>query len=274
LLLQEQSRLLEVTLKDLEARVQQLEAGVRHGAVLESDLKKVQVEQLKVRSKIEETQSDRQAMLAVLSSLTGAELPEAVELKAPNFDLLRPVGEVRRPELTLFDLQKQQVLASADLIETNWRPKVSAFVQAGAGYPDPLNFFDEKISPYVLGGFQFNWKFLDWRQADREREQLAMQAQIIENQKRNFEQAIEHHEERFLENIAKIQAQIALDEEIARLQGEILQQLSSQLEHGVITATDYLLQTDAELQARLSVEIHRAQLAQVQASYWTWKGWW
>lgn len=274
LLLQEYAASLALTRKDLAAKTKQLAAGVRHGVVLESDLKKVQVEQLKIESKIAELQSDRRAMLAVLGSLTGQELAADAGLKAPGFDVLRPSGETRRPELALFDLQKQQVLANEDLITANWKPKVALFAQAGAGYPDPLNFFDKKISPYFIGGVQFSWKFWDWKQADRERQQLAVQSQLIENQKITFEQNIGHQEGKFLEDVAKIQAQIAADDEIAKLQGEILKQLSSQLEHGVITATDYLLQSNAELQARLNKEAHRIQLAQVQASYWTWKGWW
>ncbi|TAK50538.1 MAG: TolC family protein [Saprospiraceae bacterium] len=274
LLLQESVASLALTRKDLEAKAAQLEAGVRHGAVLESDLKKVQVEQLKIESKIAGLQSDRRAMLAVLGSLTGQELPEDAALKAPDFDVLRPSGETRRPELALFDLQKQQTLAAEDLIAANWNPKAGVFTQSGVGYPDPLNFFDEKVSPYFIAGVQFSWKFWDWKQADRERQQLAVQSQLIENQKKTFEQNIGHQEGKFREDIAKIQAQIAADGEIAKLQTEILQQLSSQLEHGVITATDYLLQSDAELQARLSMETHRVQLAQVQTAYWTWKGWW
>jgi outer membrane protein TolC len=274
LLLQEYSASLALTRKDLEAKAAQLEAGVRHGAVLESDLKKVQVEQLKIQSKIAELQSDRRAMLAVLGSLTAQQIADEATLKAPGFDALRPLGETRRPELALFDLQKQQVLAAGDLIDANWNPKVAIFAQTGAGYPNPVNFFNEEVSPYFLGGVEFSWKFWDWKQAGRERQQLAVQSQLIENQKKNFEQNIGHQEGKFREDIAKIQAQIAADGEIAKLQGEILQQLSSQLEHGVITATDYLLQSNAELQARLNENAHRVQLAQVQAAWWTWKGWW
>jgi hypothetical protein len=56
------------------------------------------------------------------------------------------------------------------------------------------------------------------------------------------------------------------------LQAEILKQLASQLENGVATATDYLLQSDAELQARLAMEAHRVQLAQTIFAWRTWMG--
>lgn len=273
LLMQEQSKLLEVTRSDLAAKAEQLVAAVRHGVALESDLKKVQVEQLRIRSKIEEVRSDRRAMLAVLGSLTHQNLDENVRLELPaNAQFPIPNSQLTRPELALFDLQKQQILASEGLINAANKPKVGAFVTAGVGYPDPLNFFDDEISPYVVGGVQFTWKFWDWKQADRERQQLAVQSQLIDNQKKSFVQTIENLDGKFQEEIKKIKNQIAADEEIAKLQSEILSQLSSQLEHGVITTTDYLLQSNAELQARLTAETHRVQLAQVEAAWRTWRG--
>lgn len=273
MLLQEQVKLLEVAAKDLEARMAQMEAGLRHGVVLESDLKKVQVEYLKLKSAISGLLSDKRAAIRVLSSLCGLDIAEDAELRTPDFETLRPDGTLKRPELILFELQKQQLLSSLNLLTASVKPKVSAFVQAGVGYPDPLNFFDEEISPYGIVGVQFSWKFWDWKQSDRERQQLSLQSQIIDNQKKVFEENISHQEGRFLENIAKIQEQLVQDREIVKLQAEILKQLSSQLDHGVITTTEYLLQSNAELQSRLNLETHRVQLIQVQTLYWTWKGW-
>jgi len=102
LLLQEQGRLLEVTRGDLAAKAAQLEAGVRHGAVLESDLKKVQVEQLRLRSKIEETGSDHRAMLAVLGSLTGQDLDENTRLELPDQQPAVISQQLQRPEWAHF----------------------------------------------------------------------------------------------------------------------------------------------------------------------------
>ncbi len=272
LLLQEQTKTLELTLKDLQAKTNQVEAAVKHGVALESEVLKLKVEQLKIQSKIEEVQSDRRAVLTVLSSLIGQNLDEKARLDIPNPQSKIQNPQSNRPELTLFDLQKQQVLASADMIDAQWKPKLAAFATTGLGYPDPLNFFDDKISPYFIGGVQFQWKFWDWRQSEREREVLSVQAQLIENQKQTFTQTLQHQDGRFREDIAKLQNQIRRDEEVAKLQAEILKQLSSQLENGVATATDYLLQSDAELQARLAMEAHRVQLAQVEAAWRTWLG--
>ncbi len=272
LLLQEQTKSLGVTLQDLEAKTTQLEAAVRHGVALESEVLKLKVEQLKIQSKIQEVQSDRRTLLAVLSSLIGHNLDENAKLELSASQSPITNHQSLRPELALFDLQKQQVLASADMIDAQWKPKVSAFATTGLGYPDPLNFFDDKISPYFIGGVQFSWKFWDWKQAEREREVLSVQTQLIENQKQTFTQNLQHQDGKFREDLAKLQNQIRRDEEIAKLQSEILKQLSSQLENGVVTATDYLLQSDAELQARLSMEVHRVQLAQVAAAWRTWNG--
>jgi outer membrane protein TolC len=272
MLLQEQTKTLDLTLMDLQAKTAQVEAAVKHGVALESEVLKLKVEQLKIQSKIEEVQSDRRALLSVLSSLIGQNLDSNAMLAPPNPQSAIQNPQSNRPELALFDLQKQQVLATAGLIDAQWKPKVAAFATTGLGYPDPLNFFDDKISPYFIGGVQIQWKFWDWKQAEREREVLSVQSQLIENQKQMFTQTLQHQDGKFREDIAKLQNQIRRDEEVAQLQAEILKQLSSQLENGVATATDYLLQSDAELQARLAMEAHRVQLAQVEAAWRTWVG--
>lgn len=101
----------------------------------------------------------------MLSSLIGQDFKEESKLEVPQRFNNQTTQQSNRPELALFDLQKQQVLAAADLIDAQWKPKVAAFATTGLGYPDPLNFFDDKISPYFIGGVQFSWKFWDWKQA-------------------------------------------------------------------------------------------------------------
>jgi outer membrane protein TolC len=273
LLIEAQAKSFEVTQQDLEAKKAQLEAAVRHGVALESEVLKLKVEQLKIRSKLEEMNHDRRAMLAVLGSLTGQQFSDSTRLEMPSAKapIVYPnKGTLtNRPELHLFNMQRQQLYMASSLLDAQQKPKLSAFATTGFGYPDPLNFFDDKISPYFIGGVQFSWKFWDWKQTEREREILSVQSQMVENQQKGFVQMLRHQEGKFMEDIAKLKQQIGTDEEIAELQAEILKQLSSQLENGVATATDYLLQSDAELQARLAMEAHRVQLAQVEAAWRT-----
>src|SRR5690606_12844833 len=125
---------------------------------------------------------------------------------------------LNRPEQELFRLQKQALLANENLISGARRPKVSAVVRAGVGYANPLNFFETNLSPYAIGGLSFSWNLFDWGQSARDRQLLAVQNQIIDNQLKTFEHNIDLTEGKFRENIAKLEKQFLRDEEIARLQ--------------------------------------------------------
>lgn len=271
LLIQEQQKIVELTRADIAAKAAQLEAAVQNGVALESDLKKLQVELLKLDATLEALESDRRAALAVLLSLTGLEPGAAPKLELPAFEE-NLASEWQRPELALLDLQQQQLHAANDLTAAGRRPKVSLFAQTGLGYPDPLNFFDDELSPFFIGGVQFSWKIWDWGQADRQYQERSVQMLLLRNRRKAFEQGLEHQRGRFAEAIKKWKAQIAASEKIAALEAEILTQVSSQLDNGTATATDYLLQSNAELKARLNAERYRLQLAQTLAEWHTWAG--
>lgn len=272
LLLREQSKLIDVTLKDLEEKKTNLQAGVRHGVVLESEVDKISVRQLEIQAEQEQLQQDIRAYLSVLEELTGTSLTEEVKLNLPVLDNFRLNQSLNRPEQQLFLLKKQALLANDQLIEANQKPKLNAFAKAGFGYPNPLNFFDNSVSPYAIGGLAFSWNLFDWGKEGRDRELLIVQSQIIDNQKKTFEHNLNLTEGKYREDIAKLENRIARDREIADLQNKILEQLSSQLEHGVITVTDYLTQVNAELRARQQLELHQVQLQQVKIDYLTQRG--
>ncbi len=272
LLSKEQISLLKVTLKDLGIRKETLEAGVRHGVVLESEVDKISVKELEIIAEIEKTESDIKALVAVLERFLGVELSDNLVLVLPQMDDFQLGLQLDRPEQELFSLQKQALLANENLIQGVKRPKLSAFAKAGVGYANPLNFFDTNVSPYALGGIAFSWNLIDWGKSDRDRQLLTIQSQVIDNQKETFEHNLNLTEGKVGEDIAKLKKQLLRDEEIAALQNKILKQLSFQLEYGVITVNDYLIQANAELRARQQLQLHKMQLIQIKIDYLTQRG--
>jgi len=57
------------------------------------------------------------------------------------------------------------------------------------------------------------------------------------------------------------------DDRIIELQISITAATASQLDNGILTATDFLTQYNAEIQARLQKNLHRVQLLQARAAY-------
>ena len=272
LLLRGQADLLEVTAKDLALRRETLEAAVRHGAALESEVDKIAVRQLEIQAQEEQLHSDEMALLSLLGNMVGKELSPEVELSLPDLSGFAWGMALNRPEQELFQLQKEALLANESLIEANRKPTLSAFATVGIGYPNPLNFFDDGLAPYARGGLNFSWKLFDWGKAGRDRELLVLRSEMIDNQRETFEHNLNLSNEKYREDILKLERQITRDREIAELQSKILKQLSSQLEHGVLPVNDYLLQVNAELRARQQLRLHEVQLNQIKVEYMTLRG--
>lgn len=265
LLLQEQEKQLELAQKNLELQQQKMEAAYARGVLLEMDLSQLKVELLRLQKKKQDLQQKAQAARAGLEQLTGLELSEATALEMPG--ALPATGDMNRPEIPLFDLQKLQLQSKLKLSEAQYQPKLSSFARAGVGYPNPLNFFNTDIRPYGIIGLQFNWPLFNKGQLDRQRQVITAQSALIEHQKATFlhQQAIELAH--FESEVAGLQAQMKLDQEVLNLQNAILPQLEAQLNNGTITTFDYLLQTNAALQTSLELKAHEIQLLKTQYEY-------
>ncbi|MEO1214039.1 MAG: TolC family protein, partial [Bacteroidota bacterium] len=132
--------------------------------------------------------------------------------------------------------------------------------------------FDNNFSPFGIAGISFQWKLSDKKQLRHDREILFLRSQQIQKQKETFDFNMESANANYLSRVENLDTQISQDNEIAKLQADILSQLSTQLENGIITSADYLIQSNAELRARQNLELHKIQLIQAQLDFLTERG--
>lgn len=267
-----QAKLLEISQQDVAARRKVLEAGLANGVVLESEVSRLKVRELELAAQKQEIAYSISGSLSTLADLTGLELAENIDLDLPVYEPQLASSPVQRPEQELFLLQKASLLQKESLLEVQRRPRVQLFAQGGAGAPNPLNFFDNNLSPYGLAGVSFQWKLSDRKQLAHDKEILYLRSQQIEKQKESFEFNIDAADANYRAEVESLAEQISKDEEIAALQAEILSQLATQLENGIITSADYLIQSNAELRARQKLELHKIQLQQKYLDYRTRRG--
>lgn len=272
LLTRAQDSLLVKAAGTLDARRSALSAAVKHGVALPSEADRIEVEILKLQAQRTELNSRQRSLLATLNTLTNQSYTTATVFETPRQTNPDWAAGSNRPELQLFALQQQQLMAQEPLISVRRKPKVNAFLQAGMGYPNPLNFFDTEISPYAIAGVQLKWPLWDWGLERKEREWLSVKSQIIDSQRQTFEHNLRVANSQYAEESAKLAALLKNDKDIAALQSQILQQVSSQLDHGVATAADYITQLNAELQAQLNLRLHELQLQQLFIDFQTSNG--
>ena len=267
LLLRHQTGVLSTTVEDINSKIEIMESGYRQGIILESEVAKLKVEHLKLISQKESLHSTEKSLLAMLVTLTKLNIDTNADFEIPRINNELFTAEMVRPELKLFSLKGEQILTGQKLIEANRKPVIDAFVQAGAGYPNPLNFFEDRFSPFAIVGAKIKWNIFDWSRSEREKEVLILNEQILRTEESTFREMVALENAGLLSDISNLVDQIRRDEEIIAMYDIILPQVSSQLKNGVITSAEYLEQVNAFTAAKMNYELHVLQKTEKQIDW-------
>ena len=95
-----------------------------------------------------------------------------------------------RPEYEQFTRTRERLARQRSAAVAQERPRVSAFGRVGYGRPG-LNFIRDEFDSYWLAGLQVQWTPWTWGTADREREALALQQQIVAADEAAFVRGVE-----------------------------------------------------------------------------------
>ncbi|MGB5436812.1 MAG: TolC family protein [Maribacter sp.] len=257
LLLQENQALLNAKEEQLKARVEEVKAGVQYGALLISSEQALVAELLKIKQQAAELNYNKSALIQRLSLLIGKELSQTTNLVRP--DIFIADTRSNRPELLLFDLQKEQIDFSSKLISKSNLPKINAFVQGGYGNPG-LNMLDNSFNTFYMTGLKLNWNVFDWNKTKTEKKSLEINKDIVNTQRETFELNNNMELVNLQSEIDKIEALIATDNEIIVLREDILKTAESQLKNGVITSSAYITEFTNLYEAKNQLNLHETQL--------------
>jgi len=264
LLSEAQSGSLSALVADLEARLQQARSLVDRGASTASNAEVLEAELIRARQQRVATESRAEAGREVLGELTGWNLDATEPLSLP---VPRPIDAAgSRPEEVLFELNRENLDRQAAIASRRTRPHISSFVDAAVGRPRGLDFFQNDFGPFVSLGVRVGWNIWDWSRAKRDREALSLQADAVSAREDAFHQQIRTAAARTRREIERLESTIEGDADVVALRARISNEARSKLDNGVITATDYLVERNAEQRARLDAEAHRIQLAQARAT--------
>ena len=257
LLLQENQALLSAKEEQLKSRIEEVRAGVKYGSLLASSEQVLQAELLKIKQQFVELSYNRSALVQRLSLLIGKELSEDVNLARP--EVLLTESESNRPELQLFDLQKEQIDFSSKLISKSNLPKINAFAQGGYGNPG-LNMLDNSFNTFYMTGIKLNWNVFDWNKTKTQKQSLEINKDIVNTQKATFELNNNLELVNLQTEIDKISALISTDNEIIGLREDILKTADSHLKNGVITSSAYITEFTNLFEAKSNLNLHETQL--------------
>ncbi|ACF13781.1 outer membrane efflux protein [Chloroherpeton thalassium ATCC 35110] len=258
---------LELLKKELQAKLAIVESQVRNGLATESNADILKAELLKTNQNLIETDDDRKA--------AGKVLEEYIDLpitKNTRFGLPKPAykpnkkNENNRPEYKAFALSRDLLEGYDDLYSAEYYPKLSGFFEYAYGRPS-LNVFETDFKSYFIAGVQAKWTLWNWRRTDRNREVLQIQKKQSEADEETFSKNLSIAVYKSQSEIEKLEALLKTDREIIDLRERISDQASSKLDNGLITATDYLTDLNAKIQAQLTMNIHQIQLVKAKVQY-------
>jgi outer membrane protein TolC len=269
LILQEKEKSLKLLEEDITNKLNSIKSKVVNGAALPSNQDILEAELIKIKQSAVENRSNKKVSLKILGELLNRTLDETIRLAKPaDVVSVSKTMNRKRPEYASFELSKNRLNQTIALNNTKYLPRISGFGQLSYARPG-LNYFNDKFQEYYIIGVKASWNFWNWNTNNREKDILRLQQKLIDTQEKYFTQNLNIAVTRHTSEMEKLEELIKMDQEIIALRKKITQQISSQLDNGVITSTEYLTELNAEHQAVLTLDIHKIQLLQAKVNYRT-----
>lgn len=266
LVLQESNKTLVILKENLKAKLKDVETGIKNGIVLSSNADILKAEIIGADQKIAEIEISLKSTVNILNEMTGLGILDAALLQIPQPEINLENFQHNRLEYAIMELQQNKINALKGVTSTKRLPKFSAFGQLGYGRPG-YDMLNPDFDDYYMIGARLNWNLWDWNHTKKEKEILNIQNEMIYTQMQSFDQNLKIDLENKTAEINKYVDMIIRDQDIIELRTKIVKASSSQLDNGVITSTEYLVELNAETQAKLNLEAHRIMLIKAKQDY-------
>lgn len=255
--------------EQVESGIQINRVAVANGIALKSSVSLLEAESLKIEKRLIELKANRKAFMERLSLFIGENIEENTEFGEPNEV---PVSfQINRPELDLFQSQKEVFQSQKRLVENQNLPSLSLFGQGGYGKPG-LNMLSNQSDFYYLAGLRFSWDITRLYNRKKDKKKLDIQQDIIEVEKETFLFNTNQFLQSYRQEILKMEALIAVDLQIIERRKEITQTAEIQLENGVLTTNDYLTYLHEEDEAQQELLLHQIKRLKAMYDYKTTSG--
>ena len=261
LLIDEQIKLNADLQELLMQNEKKLASMLKSGTAAESDYQNVKAERLKVMQQATSLQSQRQALVRMLSVFCGIELKEIQT--PPLTPPLEGRGAAARPELKAIDAQLKLADAQEKALDAALMPKLGVFAQGYYGYPG-YNMIEDMLSRKFtwngMIGARLSWNIgaLYTRKNDKAKIQLQRETAETSREVFLFNNNLEQIQQN--ENIERYRKLMADDEEIISLRSSIRKAAESKLSHGIIDVNDLVKEINNENAARVQQTVHQIEM--------------
>lgn len=263
LLLDERVAQTEALIAVLESNLARMRTYYDNGVAMQSDVDTIEAELLTARQTLGQVESSRTSYRRMLELFIGEPLTsESLERPAMTTPASR---SSMRPELALFEAQEGKILAQRRAINSSVMPRFSAFAQGYYGYPG-MDMFKSMVSPdwslNGLIGLRMSWNIGAFYTKKNNLDKLTTAESQIAVQRDIFLFNTEMQTTQDDGEIERLRRAVEDDDRIVELRRRVRMAAESQLENGVIDATDLLRKITDETTATLNRTTHEIELLQ------------
>ena len=224
----------------LQSNLDKLQSMFENGTAMQSDVDMVEAQYLSVAQQLTQAESSAKSYRKVLEIFTGKSL----------------VGQ---------ELVKPDTSIPQDLLPDRPEPKIGLFAQAYYGYPG-FDYFESMmnrdLSFNILAGVKVSWNIGAFYTKKNNRRKLRLSSDNIEVERDVFLFNTNMQTRLQLDHIDELKAIMKKNDRIVELRTNVRKAAESQLDNGVIDATDLLTKLTDEKQARLNASYQEIQLLQ------------
>ncbi|HHB78877.1 MAG TPA: TolC family protein [Saprospiraceae bacterium] len=252
---------------DLNLKKAQLQKAIKGGVATSLDLHRIESEILKIDNQINDLDQQKIGLILILNSFVNKDFTANTQF------VIDQGTPTQRPEYQLFKEMKNKLELTKKIAEAEKKVKLSAFVQAGGGIPNPINLFDDSFSPYAIGGVKFSWPITDWGKSDKISQQLDIQQQLVDKQEQAFDLQQSVADVQLTTEINNIKSSIAGEQKRLAMQEVIVNEVNKQFINGVATSLDYLTEVNKKSQIQLGIAAKEIQIKFLETKQSIQKGW-
>ncbi len=245
--------------KVLENNAKRIKELNESGLAFKTDLQEIQVEQLKLKQQKTEFTYTRNGYLQMLALFTGLDVDHTTQFERPTQSDLPPDLPMIRPELSMFQSQRNLAEAQAKMQRVSLMPKIGVL---GAGvflYPE-IGLGESSMSSLGVIGLSTSWSISGLYKNSNEKNLSQLTLNKINVQEQTFRVNNDLQTTQTRASIEKQKAVLAEDDEIVKLRTSIREGYQLKYDNGMCSMLDLLDATEKESQAASQKSLHEMQL--------------
>ncbi len=263
LYLNKSEEVLNISLEELKKNIETLKSAYDNGTIIKSELDNLKAEKLKLEKELIKLTSLKQSTINSINLITGLSLNTKYSFNEP---VIQKNENAIRPELSLLDAQIKYSESTISKFKTNRMPRFFAFGKAGFGRPG-YDFMNTDMHSYAMIGAKFTWEVFDWNKYKKQKQQIQLQQQIIQDSKATLKKQFEIEDQKYLEEIERYRQQINIDKSIIKLKENVFKSAESSMNNGTITSTEFLKSFNELKRAKLTYEMDKLKLITAELNY-------